>query len=223
MMQTESVTHFRIRQDVQAMHAYAIQDSAGMAKLDAMENPYQLPPVLQVELGLRLGALAINRYPGARVDELRAALGRYARMPAGCALMLGNGSDELISLLALACAWLVDASAAASGAVRYAAAPLGWTPPLWIMALWAAFAMTLTNSMRFLLRHPALPALFGLLLAPLAYLSAARGFEAVRFTAPLWQGLLVLGVGWSIALSLLCMAARRDSRTLPPPLAGAPS
>ena len=86
------------------MHAYAIQDSAGMAKLDAMENPYQLPPVLQAELGQRLGALAINRYPGARVDALRAALGRYARMPAGCALMLGNGSDELISLLALACA-----------------------------------------------------------------------------------------------------------------------
>ena len=85
------------------MHAYAIQDSAGMAKLDAMENPYQLPPVLQAELGQRLGALAINRYPGARVDALRAALGRYARMPAGCALMLGNGSDELISLLALAC------------------------------------------------------------------------------------------------------------------------
>ena len=103
MMQTKSVAHRRIRQDVQAMHAYAIQDSAGMAKLDAMENPYQLPPVLQAELGQRLGALAINRYPGARVDELRVVLGRYARMPAGCALMLGNGSDELISLLALAC------------------------------------------------------------------------------------------------------------------------
>jgi hypothetical protein len=86
-------------------------------------------------------------------------------------------------LLALACAWLVDASAAASGTVRYAAAPLGWAPP-WIMALWAAFAMTLTTSMRFLQRHPALPALFGLLLAPLAYLSAARGFDAVRFTIP---------------------------------------
>ena len=104
MMQTESVAHFRIRQDVQAMHAYAIQSSAGMAKLDAMENPYRLPPALQAELGQRLGALAVNRYPGARIDELRAALGRYARMPAGCALMLGNGSDELNSLLALACA-----------------------------------------------------------------------------------------------------------------------
>jgi histidinol-phosphate aminotransferase len=92
------------RQDVQAMHAYAIQDCTGMVKLDAMENPYQLPPALQAELGQRLGALAVNRYPGARIDELRAALARHVALPSGCALMLGNGSDELISLLALACA-----------------------------------------------------------------------------------------------------------------------
>ncbi|MCX7225631.1 MAG: aminotransferase class I/II-fold pyridoxal phosphate-dependent enzyme [Burkholderiales bacterium] len=92
------------RQDVQAMHAYAIQDCTGMVKLDAMENPYQLPPALQAELGQRLGALAVNRYPGARIDELRVALARHVALPSGCALMLGNGSDELISLLALACA-----------------------------------------------------------------------------------------------------------------------
>jgi histidinol-phosphate aminotransferase len=86
------------------MHAYAIQDCTGMVKLDAMENPYQLPPALQAELGQRLGALAVNRYPGARIDDLRAALARHVALPSGCALMLGNGSDELISLLALACA-----------------------------------------------------------------------------------------------------------------------
>ena len=94
----------RLRPDVQAMHAYAIQDCTGMVKLDAMENPYQLPPALQAELGQRLGALAVNRYPGARMDELRAALARHVALPSGCALLLGNGSDELISLLALACA-----------------------------------------------------------------------------------------------------------------------
>src|SRR5512139_316335 len=92
-----------IRQDIQSMHAYAIQDSAGLVKLDAMENPYPLPPELQAELGQRLGRLALNRYPDGRVDDLRAALARYAGMPEGYALMLGNGSDELISLLALAC------------------------------------------------------------------------------------------------------------------------
>lgn len=92
-----------IRQDIQSMHAYAIQDSTGMVKLDAMENPFPLPPELQKALGERLGAVAINRYPGARIEDLRHALSRYVDLPEGFALMLGNGSDELISLLAMAC------------------------------------------------------------------------------------------------------------------------
>jgi histidinol-phosphate aminotransferase len=50
-----------------------------------------------------LGALALNRYPGERVNELRLALASYAGMPEGFDIMLGNGSDELISLLAMAC------------------------------------------------------------------------------------------------------------------------
>jgi histidinol-phosphate aminotransferase len=99
----------RIRQDVQSMHAYAIQNSVGMVKLDAMENPHRLPPELQEALGKRLGALALNRYPDGRVNDLRCALAAYAQMPEGCDIMLGNGSDELISLLAMACDVPVDA------------------------------------------------------------------------------------------------------------------
>jgi histidinol-phosphate aminotransferase len=91
------------RQDVQSMHAYAIQPSAGLIKLDAMENPFRLPAELQRELGERLAGVAINRYPGACVGEVIAALSRHVGLPAGCAMMLGNGSDELISLLAMAC------------------------------------------------------------------------------------------------------------------------
>ena len=92
-----------IRQDIQSMHAYAIQDATGMVKLDAMENPFALPPALQTALGQRLGAVAINRYPGARIDDLKQALARYVDLPDGCGLMLGNGSDELIALLTMAC------------------------------------------------------------------------------------------------------------------------
>jgi histidinol-phosphate aminotransferase len=92
-----------IRQDVQSMHAYAIQPSAGLIKLDAMENPFRLPPELQRELGARLGGVAINRYPTQCVGDVIQALSRYVALPAACKLMLGNGSDELISLLALAC------------------------------------------------------------------------------------------------------------------------
>ncbi|MBA4266566.1 MAG: histidinol-phosphate transaminase [Comamonadaceae bacterium] len=92
-----------IRKDVQSMHAYAVQDSAGMVKLDAMENPFGLSPALQAELGARLGAVAINRYPGSRIDDLKQALAHNIKLPPGHALMLGNGSDELISLLAMGC------------------------------------------------------------------------------------------------------------------------
>jgi len=92
-----------IRQDVQSMHGYAIQPSAGLIKLDAMENPFRLPPALQRELGARLGRVAINRYPGESTADLAAALSRHFELPAGCKLMLGNGSDELIDLLSVAC------------------------------------------------------------------------------------------------------------------------
>jgi histidinol-phosphate/aromatic aminotransferase/cobyric acid decarboxylase-like protein len=69
----------RSRPDVQSMHAYAIQDAASMVKLNAMENPHRLPAELQVELGQRTGALALNRYPDGRVNDLRRAM----EMPAG--------------------------------------------------------------------------------------------------------------------------------------------
>lgn len=104
---TTSSLHDRIRatirQDVASMHAYAVQPSAGMIKLDAMENPYPLPPALQQALGERLGRVALNRYPSDNVATLVQALAEHVHLPAGCKLMLGNGSDELIDLLSVAC------------------------------------------------------------------------------------------------------------------------
>ena len=91
------------RQDAQDMHAYAVQPSAGFVKVDTMENPFRLPEALQRELGERLGKVAINRYPAERTEDLRAALAVHARMPEDCALTLGNGSDELITMLSMAC------------------------------------------------------------------------------------------------------------------------
>lgn len=92
-----------IRQDVQSMHGYAIQPSAGFVKLDAMENPFTLPPELQRALGERLGRLEINRYPGHCAEAVREALARHIGLPEGCALLLGNGSDEIITMLSMAC------------------------------------------------------------------------------------------------------------------------
>jgi histidinol-phosphate aminotransferase len=91
-----------IRQDVTSSAGYAIQPSAGMVKLDAMENPFGLPPALQRALGERLAAVALNRYP-INKGEVAAALAQHFEVPAGCKLIVGNGSDELIDLLSVAC------------------------------------------------------------------------------------------------------------------------
>ena len=63
--------------------------------------------------------------------------------------------------------------------------------PLWILCLWAAFALTLTRSLAWLMRRPWLAALLGALGAPLAYASAAARVcggrvRAARRHAP-WQ------------------------------------
>lgn len=92
-----------IRQDVQSMHGYAIQPSTGMVKLDAMENPFRLPEPLRQALGARLAEVALNRYPGSRIDDLRTELARHVNLPDGFDLVLGNGSDEIITMLSMAC------------------------------------------------------------------------------------------------------------------------
>ncbi|MEP7282847.1 MAG: histidinol-phosphate transaminase [Rubrivivax sp.] len=103
MRLTDRIRH-TIRQDIVSMHAYAVQPSDGLVKLDAMENPFELPPELQAALGERLGRVPLNRYPSPQQQALLcAALSVYAELPVGASLMLGNGSDELIDLLSVAC------------------------------------------------------------------------------------------------------------------------
>ncbi len=92
-----------IRADVRALSAYHVPDASGFVKLDAMENPYTLPAALQQQLGERLGAAALNRYPVPSYAGLKAAIRDKMGVPAGFDVVLGNGSDELIDLLAVAC------------------------------------------------------------------------------------------------------------------------
>ncbi len=119
-------------------------------------------------------------------------------------------------VVAVLCGLVVDGVAGGSEQVVYAAAwPARWLAPVWILALWAAFAMTLTVSLKVLQRRLWLAALLGLI-APLAYISAARGWAAVQFPAPSWQGVAVLAVGWAIALPLLATCARHWQRGTAP-------
>jgi len=93
-----------IRPEICALAAYHVAPSEGMVKLDAMENPYPLPAALRRELAQALAAVELNRYPDPSAPKLRELLARKMAVPAGMELLLGNGSDDLIQVLALALA-----------------------------------------------------------------------------------------------------------------------
>ncbi|MBK4733789.1 histidinol-phosphate transaminase [Noviherbaspirillum pedocola] len=93
-----------IRPEVRALAAYHVPDSTGFVKLDAMENPYTLPEALRAELGRRLADVALNRYPVPSYSGLKQRIRARLGVPAGFDVVLGNGSDELISMVSVACA-----------------------------------------------------------------------------------------------------------------------
>ncbi|QDQ26494.1 histidinol-phosphate transaminase [Chitinimonas arctica] len=93
-----------IRPEIAELSAYRVADATGLIKLDAMENPYPLPEGLRAELGQRLAAAALNRYPDPHGGGLKEALRTAFRIPAAADILLGNGSDELITLVCQALA-----------------------------------------------------------------------------------------------------------------------
>jgi len=93
-----------IRPEIAAMNGYKVLDASGMIKLDAMENPYRMPPELRRALGERLADVAINRYPTPAHEALEQAIRERFAVPDEAGVVLGNGSDELITMLAVATA-----------------------------------------------------------------------------------------------------------------------
>ena len=93
-----------VRPEVRALSAYSVDDARGMIKLDAMENPFPLPDTVRARLDAALTSTAVNRYPDTAAAEVKQALARALRIPPSLDLMLGNGSDELIQIIACALA-----------------------------------------------------------------------------------------------------------------------
>jgi histidinol-phosphate aminotransferase len=104
-----------VRPEIQAMQAYHVADATGLVKLDVMESPYGLPKELAEEIGRLVAGLSLNRYPVPTATRLRALIREVMQVPAGCDVLLGNGSDE--------CIQYVTATLAREGAVVMAPTP----------------------------------------------------------------------------------------------------
>jgi len=88
-----------VRPKIRALTAYPVAKATGMIKLDAMENPYGLSGEARAESAAAVANARINRYPDGGGDEVKMALRRALSLPDGVALILGNGSDELLQML----------------------------------------------------------------------------------------------------------------------------
>lgn len=91
-----------LRQEVLALHAYHAPSGDRMLKLDAMENPYSIPEEVAREIARLVADAPLNRYPDAAARSLKDKIRAVRGLPAGMELLLGNGSDEIIQLLAMA-------------------------------------------------------------------------------------------------------------------------
>lgn len=101
MTTTEKIQHW-IRPEIRELAPYHVPDSSGLIKLDAMENPYRWPEDLHGEWLGMLGDVAVNRYPDPQARVVQQKLRTVMNIPPGMDVILGNGSDELIQIIALA-------------------------------------------------------------------------------------------------------------------------
>ena len=90
-----------IRAQIRALSAYRVPDAKQGIKLDAMENPYPWDAELINEWLQVLRNVSLNRYPDPEARETTALLRQRMGVPENMSVILGNGSDELIQMLAL--------------------------------------------------------------------------------------------------------------------------
>lgn len=127
----------------------------------------------------------------------------------------GRRREDLRMLaIALPLGIALDSALLAAGLLRYAE-PWPWPglAPAWIWSLWVGFALTVNHSLSGLKRRPWLAAGLGAVGGPLAYASAARGFQAIEILASPTLLAAVLAVTWAILPPLLFRLDRRAGAT----------
>jgi histidinol-phosphate aminotransferase len=90
-----------VRPEIRSLSAYHVPAADGLIKLDAMENPYSWPQELRDLWLQRMRSAEINRYPDPQAAAVKVALRAAMGIPREAELLLGNGSDELIQMIAM--------------------------------------------------------------------------------------------------------------------------
>jgi hypothetical protein len=129
-----------------------------------------------------------------------------------CALTLAWGgkaaADAAAMLVCAGTGLILDSSYVWLGLVGYASPwPSAQALPVWLLAMWLNFALTMNHSLGWLAPKPWLAALFGGFGGATSYFAGAR-LGALTFEAEPLLVVTLIGLAWAIALPLLYRWAR---------------
>lgn len=115
--------------------------------------------------------------------------------------------EIILMLTVLVIGGLYDQALLSAGLIDYV--NHGWSSavvPVWILALWLAFASILNVSLRWMREKYMLGVIFGAVGGPLAYLGAQK-LGAVTIHGI--NALLALSIGWAVITPILLVLAKR--------------
>ena len=132
-------------------------------------------------------------------------------------------ADFLVAAVAVCIGLALDTLYIRSGLIAYQG-EMFWSgaAPLWILALWANFALTLNGCLGWLRERRMMAALLAFVCGPLSYYfgirlgtATVKGEEMILFGA--------IGLAWSVTVPLLLWLSLRFERRLHPVAAEAPA
>lgn len=118
-------------------------------------------------------------------------------------------ADFVLAAVAVAIGLLLDSLYVRAGLIVYAG-ELVWhgAAPLWILALWANFALTMNGCLGWLRQRKRLAAVLAFVFGPLSYYGGIS-LGTATITGEDWVLFLAIGLAWAVTLPLLLYLAER--------------
>jgi hypothetical protein len=122
-----------------------------------------------------------------------------------------RGDAAVLALWTAALGVVVDAMQIALGTLRFdVGTVVTWLPPVWLVLVWAQFAMTFHFGLAWMKGRPLRAAVFGALGGPLAFLAGGR-LGVVTLHPALWPSLVSVAATWAVAMPAAAWLAERQS------------
>ena len=115
--------------------------------------------------------------------------------------------DAVLMLVIVILGTVVDSVLTKTGLFLFNSAVYVVPIPVWLIALWGAFSLTLPYSLNYLQGRWVVCVLLGAVFGPISYWAGER-FGAVVFPQALWSTLVILSAVWAVTFPV-CMGIAR--------------